>query len=136
MISALADPLDSSNMSSVVGRVRRVNESLHFSVKFEMLQEDKVVFKRESASAIRSMIGSYFGAKEKLKLKSVKEENLTVQILTEDSQKTAQVSFLITGQVQGGSMSCRVKLDWKYEKEWRIYHIKALDCQGLNTNFL
>ena len=80
MISALVDPLDSSNMSSVVGRVRRVSEPLHFSVKFEIYQKGQVIFKRESASSIRSMAGSYFGAKEKLKLKSVKEESLTVQV--------------------------------------------------------
>ena len=136
MISALVSPLDSSNMSSVLGRVRQVSEPLHFSVKFEVSQNNQVIFKKESASSLRSMTGSYFGAKDKLQLHSVKEENLKVQVLKEDSQKTAEVSFLITGQAQGESMSCQVKMDWKYDKEWRIYHIKAWDCQGLNTGFL
>ena len=137
MIDSLVAPLESSNMASVIGRVRQVTEPMHFSVKFEVSKNDQVVVKRESAAAMRAMVGSYFGAKEKLKLQSVKEENLTAQVLKEsDEKKTAQVSFLITGQAEGASMSCQLKMDWKYEKKnWRIYHIKAFDCQGVHVDF-
>lgn len=136
MIDLLVSPLDSSHVPSVIGRVRQVTEPLHFSVKFEVSQNDQVFFKRESASSVRAIVGSYFGSKEKLTLKSVKEENLKVQVSKENSQKTAQVSFLITGQLQGADMSCQVNMGWKHEKEWRIYHIKAVDCQGLSAGFL
>lgn len=137
MIDLLVAPLESSNMSSMIGRVRQVTEPMHFSVKLEISQNDQVIFKRESAASIRSMVGSYFGAKEKLTLESVKEENLTAQVSKEsDGKKTGQVSFLITGQAEGASLSCQVKMDWKYEKkDWRIYHIKAFDCQGVNVDF-
>jgi len=132
MIDLLVSPLDSSNMSSVIGRVRQVTEPMHFSIKFEVFQNEQVLFKRESSASMRSMIGAYFGAKEKLTLHSVKEENLTAQVLKESSEmKTGQVFFLITGQAKGSSVSCQVKMDWRYEKKnWRIYHIKAFDCQG------
>ncbi|MDE0152019.1 MAG: hypothetical protein OXK80_05965 [Bdellovibrionales bacterium] len=137
MIDLLVAPLESSNMASVVGRVRQVTEPMHFSVKFEISQNDRVIFKRESASSIRSMVGSYFGAKERLTLDSVKEENLTAQVLKESNdKKTGDVSFLITGQAGNSSMSCQVQMDWKYEKkEWRIYYIKASECQGVNVDF-
>ncbi len=136
MIDLLVSPLDSSNMASVIGRVRKVTEPMHFSVKFEVSKNDQVIFERESAAAMRSMVGSYFGAKEKLTLQSVKEENLTTQVSkASDEKKTGQVSFLITGQADSASMSCQIKMDWKYEKkDWRIYQIKAFDCQGVNVD--
>ena len=135
MIDLLVAPLDSSNMSSMIGRVRQVVEPMHFSVKFEVSQNDQVTFKRESAAEMRSLTGMYFKAEERLKLQSVKEENLAVQVSKESSkQKTAQVSFLITGRTTNESMSCQVTMDWKHEKEWKIYHIKAFDCQGINID--
>lgn len=136
MIDLLVAPLESSNMASVVGRVRRVTEPMHFSVNFEISQNSQVVFKRESAASIRSMVGAYFGAKEKLTLESVKEENLIAQVLKESNdKKTGNVSFLITGQTESAGMSCQVQMDWKYEKkEWRIYYIKASECQGINID--
>lgn len=136
MIDLLASPLDSSNMSSLIGRVRQVTEPMHFSIKFEVSQNDKIIFKRESAASMRSVVGGYFRAKDKLALHSVKEENLTAQVVKESSEKkTGQVSFLITGQAEDSSMSCQIKMDWKYEKRnWRIYHIKAFDCQGVNVD--
>ena len=137
MIDLLVAPLESSNMASVVGRVRQVTEPMHFSIKFEISQNDQITFKRESAASMRSMVGAYFGAKEKLILESVKEENLTAQVVKESNEKKiGKVSFLITGQAEGSSMSCQIEMDWKYEKkEWRIYYIKAFDCQGVNVDF-
>jgi len=123
MIGLLAAPLDSSDMSSVIGRVRQITEPMHFSLRFEVSQNDQVIFQRESKASIRSMVGSYFGAKEKLTLDFLKEENLAAQVLKKGSdEKTGQVSFLITGQAEGASMSCQVEIDWKYSKKvWHIY---------------
>ncbi len=132
MIDLLVSPLDSSDMSSLVGRVRKVVEPLHFSVQFEVSQNGRVLFKRESAADLRSLTGMYFKSEGRLALKNVKEENLTVQ-LSEENGKSAQVNFSITGQSQSRPLSCRVRIDWKYEKDWRIYHIRAFDCQGIQA---
>ena len=135
IIDLLVSPLDSSNKASMIGRMRKITDPIHFSVKFEVFQNEERVFKRESEASLRSVIGAYFGAKDKITLEAVKEENLVVQVF-EEKEKRGEVSFLITGKVQGTDMSCQVKMDWKYEeKKWYIYFIKASECQGLNGPF-
>lgn len=133
MVKALTSPVESTNMLSMTNRMQPLLEPMHFSIKFEVFQNNQVTFKRESVASMRSVIISYLRDIEKLKLNSVKKENITAQVSKENkNEKTGQVSFLITGQTENADMNCQVQMDWKYEKKkWRIYYIKAFDCQGL-----
>ncbi len=135
IIDQMVQPANTSKMAAILRRIRNITEPMHFSIKVIFSRNNEVIFKENSVSQVRTLLGSYFKNQPRFRLKTLKQDDLNFSIQDSGNQKTAQLSFLLQGGRQERSYSCKVRMGWRHEKDWKIYKIEGSKCKNLNLDY-
>ena len=133
MIDLMAEPVSTSKMTTVLRRIRDIADPMHFSILIVVSDPNKEILKNESLSQVKSLLGHYFKNQPQFQMKKLDLDDLEFSMKENGDKKSAHLSFVLQGGSKEKVYSCQVLMEWKYDKEWKVYKIEGSNCKNLNV---